>query len=185
MTEPASLFLQINSVLPVPVGTSGLIESNLALIAGASGPWHGFQLRKSPDCAAFIVRAIVIDKINYGPDCGEWRALVKPAGASSHVEITVANNGREPMKFSGVLTFTAALHFGSVEHPAHYGGADNPYEVIKVLAAWGLEDRALLWNTVKYIARAGKKDPKKELEDLEKARFYLDREITNLKGKAP
>ncbi|HMA74924.1 MAG TPA: hypothetical protein VKP67_26040 [Xanthobacteraceae bacterium] len=26
----------------------------------------------------------------------------------------------------------------AVNHPAHYGGADNPYEAIKVIEAWGL-----------------------------------------------
>jgi hypothetical protein len=62
-----------------------------------------------------------------------------------------------------------------VNHPAHYGGADNPYEVIKVLRAWGLDKFAYLWNTVKYIARADLKG--KALEDLKKARFYLDEEI--------
>jgi hypothetical protein len=71
----------------------------------------------------------------------------------------------------------------AVNHPDHYGGPDNPYEVIKVLKAWGLEADALLWNTVKYIARAGKKDPAKHVEDLEKARFYLDRRIDALRGK--
>mgnify|MGYP003559216984 FL=1 len=71
----------------------------------------------------------------------------------------------------------------AVNHPDHYGGPDNPYEVIKVLRAWGLEADALLWNTVKYIARAGKKDPAKHVEDLEKARFYLDRRIEALRGK--
>ena len=35
-------------------------------------------------------------------------------------------------------------------------------------------------NAVKYIARAGRKDPAKEVEDLRKARFYLDREIERL-----
>jgi len=64
--------------------------------------------------------------------------------------------------------------------PAHYGGADNPYEVIKVCEAWGLDYDAYLFNVVKYIARAGKKDPKKELEDLKKAAFYLNRKIKNL-----
>ena len=39
-------------------------------------------------------------------------------------------------------------------------------------------------NAVKYITRAGKKDQSKELEDLEKARFYLDWEINRLKGKS-
>jgi hypothetical protein len=37
-----------------------------------------------------------------------------------------------------------------------------------------------LFNVVKYVARAGKKDPAKELEDLKKAAFYLDRKIKKL-----
>ena len=67
-----------------------------------------------------------------------------------------------------------------VNGPAHYGGKDNPYEVIKVCEAWGLDKDAYLFNVAKYIARAGKKDPQKELEDLKKALFYLDRKIKNL-----
>lgn len=35
-------------------------------------------------------------------------------------------------------------------------------------------------NAVKYIARAGAKDPDKELEDLKKAAWYIDREIARL-----
>jgi hypothetical protein len=64
-----------------------------------------------------------------------------------------------------------------VNHPAHYGG-DVPHEVYKCLAAWGLVANAYLWNTVKYIARAGKKGGM--IEDLKKARWYLDREIERL-----
>lgn len=63
-----------------------------------------------------------------------------------------------------------------VNHPAHYGGADNPYEAIKVIEAWNLGFN--LGNTVKYIARSGKKDV--ALQDLKKARWYLDREILNM-----
>jgi hypothetical protein len=65
-----------------------------------------------------------------------------------------------------------------VNGPIHYGGADNPYEVIKVCEAWGLDKDAYLFNVVKYIARAGIKDPSKELEDLKKAQFYLDNRST-------
>jgi len=61
----------------------------------------------------------------------------------------------------------------AVDHPQHYGGADNPYEAIKVIEAWELG--FCLGNTVKYIARAGKKDD--VLQDLKKARWYLNREI--------
>lgn len=64
-----------------------------------------------------------------------------------------------------------------VNGPAHYGGVDNPYEVIKVCEAWELDKDAYLFNVVKYVARAGKKDPQKELEDLKKAKFYLERKI--------
>lgn len=67
-----------------------------------------------------------------------------------------------------------------VNGPSHYGGVDNPYEVIKVCEAWGLDKDAYLFNVAKYIARAGKKDPAKELEDLNKAKFYLERKIKNL-----
>jgi len=67
-----------------------------------------------------------------------------------------------------------------VKNPSYYGGVDNPYEVIKVCEAWGLDKDAYLFNVAKYIARAGKKDPQKELEDLKKAVFYLNRKIENL-----
>lgn len=67
----------------------------------------------------------------------------------------------------------------SVEHPEHYGGKENLYEAIKVIEAWGLGFN--LGNTIKYISRAGRKLPEKELEDLEKARWYLDREIEKLR----
>ena len=66
-----------------------------------------------------------------------------------------------------------------VNHPSHY--TDGKIEVIDFI-----EDKKLgfhLGNTVKYICRAGKKDPSKEVEDLEKARWYLDRKIQTLKNK--
>lgn len=65
-----------------------------------------------------------------------------------------------------------------VDHPFHYGG-DKPFEVIKVLEAWNLDFH--LGNVVKYIYRAGIKDVKTEIEDLEKAKWYLQRKIDLLK----
>lgn len=66
-----------------------------------------------------------------------------------------------------------------VNHPGHYQFGDgNQYEAIKVIDAWGLGFS--LGNTVKYISRAGKKDPKKELEDLKKAEWYLRHHIEEL-----
>lgn len=68
----------------------------------------------------------------------------------------------------------------AVNHPQHYGG-DTTYEVIKVITAWNLGFD--LGNVTKYVARAGKKDPAKELEDLRKASFYLNHRITQLEQR--
>lgn len=65
----------------------------------------------------------------------------------------------------------------NVNHPSHY--TDGKIEVIDFL-----EDKGLNFhrgNAVKYISRAGKKDPTKEIEDLEKADWYLRREIERLR----
>lgn len=67
----------------------------------------------------------------------------------------------------------------SVDHPAYYGGEGNPYECVKVIEAWGLGFR--LGNAVKYIGRPGKGN---YLQDLKKARWYLDREIAALEKEA-
>lgn len=62
-----------------------------------------------------------------------------------------------------------------VDHPAHYGGKDSPYEAIKVIEAWDLD--FCLGNVVKYISRAGKKNGESTMQDLQKAAWYLDRAI--------
>lgn len=67
-----------------------------------------------------------------------------------------------------------------IKHPEHYGGKNNPYEAIKVIEAWELGFN--LGNTVKYISRAGKKDD--TLQELEKAVWYLKREIKKYKKNA-
>jgi hypothetical protein len=69
----------------------------------------------------------------------------------------------------------------AVNHPSHYN--TGKIEVIEFL-----EDQQLgfhLGNAVKYISRAGKKNPEKTIEDLEKAIWYLRRKIATLKGDAP
>ena len=64
----------------------------------------------------------------------------------------------------------------NVNHPAHYGGRDNPYEAIKVIEAWQLG--FCLGNVVKYISRAEHKG--NAVEDLKKAAWYLNRRIEQL-----
>jgi hypothetical protein len=65
-----------------------------------------------------------------------------------------------------------------IDHPSHYR-KDTGFEAIDVIEAWGLNFN--LGNTVKYISRNGKKDPDEYILDLEKARWYIDREIKTRK----
>lgn len=67
-----------------------------------------------------------------------------------------------------------------IKHQEYYGG-DSPYEVIKII--WFFKLGFCLGNVLKYVVRAGFKDEDKEIEDLEKARVYLDRHIAHLKGE--
>ena len=65
----------------------------------------------------------------------------------------------------------------AVSHPSYY--CDGGIETLDLILAKKLD--FLLGQVCKYIVRAGKKDPSKEVEDLEKARFYLNRKIRQLK----
>lgn len=58
-------------------------------------------------------------------------------------------------------------------NPKHYGDVNDPYRVINVIEAWGLNFH--LGNVIKYIVRAGKKNPDELLTDLDKAIWYLKR----------
>lgn len=66
-----------------------------------------------------------------------------------------------------------------VNQPAHY--TRSTIEPIAVIEAWGLGFH--LGNAVKYIARAGHKGD--TLEDLEKARWYLNRAIDGVRSGQP
>tara|TARA_R100001510_G_C7606840_1_gene171658 strand:- start:30 stop:320 length:291 start_codon:yes stop_codon:yes gene_type:complete len=71
-------------------------------------------------------------------------------------------------------------HHNSVDHPDHYGGKDNTYEAIKIIEAYDLNFS--LGNAIKYIIRAGKKNSN-TIEDLEKAKWYVQRQIEFLEAK--
>jgi hypothetical protein len=64
-----------------------------------------------------------------------------------------------------------------VNHPSHYR-KDTGFEVIDVIEAWDLGFH--LGNSVKYIARCGRKNPENHVEDLKKAMWYINREIERL-----
>jgi len=67
-----------------------------------------------------------------------------------------------------------------VSHPSHYNS--GKIEVIKAIEDWKLGFH--LGNSVKYVARAGKKDPNKTVQDLKKAIWYINRKIELLEAEA-
>ena len=88
-----------------------------------------------------------------------------------------SNKNNPPSNFKLKTDTKEEYTYEYVEHPSHYGGADNPYECID---AWGLDKNFDLGTAIRYICRAGEKPDNPVLQDLKKARWYLDREIKKL-----
>ena len=63
----------------------------------------------------------------------------------------------------------------SVNHPEHYN--KHKIECLQVVELFNFNRGSAM----KYIWRSGEKDKKREIEDLEKAMFYIDREIERIK----
>jgi len=61
----------------------------------------------------------------------------------------------------------------AVNHPKHYGGKDNPLEVINIINHYKLNFE--LGNLIKYVLRADNKGNRKQ--DLQKALWYLQYEL--------
>lgn len=78
------------------------------------------------------------------------------------------NNAAEPML---MFDRTIGHQNDPVNHPAHY--TDGKYETIEFIERHGFSFHE--GNAIKYISRAGKKDPGKTIEDLEKALWYIKR----------
>lgn len=68
---------------------------------------------------------------------------------------------------------------GVIYHPSHY--CFGKYEPVKVIQDWGLS--FCLGNVIKYLARAGRKDGNSKLQDLLKAKQYIEFEIEGLENE--
>ena len=68
------------------------------------------------------------------------------------------------------------VKYDSVNHPSYY--CDGGIETIDFIEAKNLCYH--LASAVKYISRAGKKNPDTEIEDLRKAAWYINRRIQQL-----
>jgi hypothetical protein len=72
-------------------------------------------------------------------------------------------------------------NYDTVDHPQYYNQGN--IEVIDYIEDQGMMSGFCLGNAIKYISRAGKKNPETEIEDLSKARWYLDKYIKYLQDK--
>lgn len=72
------------------------------------------------------------------------------------------------------------LTSSAVDHPHHYGGADDPFEHVKVARAKGWTSDAFLYNATKYLWRLGKKD--EAIQEIKKAIWYLTEKVKDLEA---
>ena len=125
-------------------------------------PLHDLTKHES-SCSGSELPDIIIER-NY--------AILFPDNAKSSNE-SLEKAGEKILKMFGYETNPKN---DPVNRPSHY--TDGKIEVIEFI-----EDKNLgfcLGNAVKYIARAGKKDPTKEIEDLRKSIWYLERRIKEI-----
>ena len=116
-----------------------------------------------------------------GGDCGTCKIYdlcgevsgdfeTNPAHCKEACEVIVSLHKPNP---------NANLADDPVNHPSHY--TKGKIEVADFIVDQKLNfDRG---NAVKYVCRAGSKDPSKEIQDLEKAIWYINHEIKTLKGE--
>ena len=95
--------------------------------------------------------------------------------ADEIIEFVVESNIKPmaPCSHKGMTTLEMPNE-SKVNHPSHY---NKGIETIDYIESWNMDFN--IGNVIKYVTRAGYKDNK--LEDLEKAKWYLEREINKAK----
>jgi predicted ArsR family transcriptional regulator len=134
-------------------------------------------IRKNPKAKASEVAKAVGVSINSVYQCtynAKKKAKSLPMTALAPVNRVPPKRGRPSKVKTFFATSNKSIKADNVNHPPHYkaGGI----ETIDFIEAKSLNYN--LGNVVKYITRADHKGNK--LEDLQKAQWYLNREIKNL-----
>jgi hypothetical protein len=109
----------------------------------------------------------------------QW-AWMRGARATSEYKIKKINDSTFLDFIDTLIADNKLTKQDAINHPAYY--TDGKIEVSDFIADKNLN--FFRGNVVKYVARAGKKDPAREVEDLKKAQWYINREIERLEGKA-
>lgn len=153
---------------------------------------------RNDDVAKRLTPSILIPRTGTGTD--EWiargylfrinRDLEVVAATQEAAVETWTNRARQLLDGVGVadpVFFQQGTpRHEAINHPSHYGGADNPYEVIKVMEVWLSYEEfvgAMKFNIHKYLARASKKG--RAEEDAGKAAWYAEYLADYQKRKKP
>ena len=130
---------------------------------------HTAKKKKKQTVKAVTEVKQALDKIESKPT----KLIVQPQYKDAAMRLLAAPN---PIKKHRLQ----ATEIDLVNRPPHYtkGGID----FLDYAEAKGLTENAYLFNVVKYISRAGKKVGVDPVQDLEKAEFYLKREIARRKS---
>ena len=102
--------------------------------------------------------------------------IAKRLGVNPQYVYTVRSNKKKSRITQAVQETKLNLNIVNnnvVDRPAHY--TEGGIEVIDYIEAKDFNYR--LGNVIKYVSRAGRKIDSDPIEDLKKARWYLDREI--------
>lgn len=86
--------------------------------------------------------------------------------------VTQIKNGEE------IIYQSKSILNDSINHPKHYTSHPSGIETIQITRHMNFNRG----NAVKYLMRAGLKEPDKEVEDLQKAVWYIQDEIKRIKG---
>ena len=111
--------------------------------------------------------------------CDAFMTVENSFSEAFREEIEAAYASAAPVDTKTLSSSTAIpVEHDPVNHPSYY--CDGGIETLDFILAKGLN--FLLGQVVKYVSRAGKKNPSTLLEDLRKAQFYLNREIRRLEA---
>ena len=105
----------------------------------------------------------------------ETEKLRKAVGSAWNEPVTPKIQASSTYGIVSKPSWTTVNHTDSVNHPSHYTTHPSGVECIDIVEHMSFN----LGNAIKYVWRAGLKHPNR-LEDLKKARWYLDREIVKL-----
>ncbi len=173
----------MNSIKVLGITTSLQYKNNNIK---TDGKWvdYGMGLSLSDLYKKKIKNLIFVFSINFIPNLYHYEIHVMlsyPEIEDGSIILNFVYNSEEVMTINRDEYETSSIQESPKKYTGYYACDDGSMDAEVVINKFNLSwNRA---NVLKYIIRAGKKDPNKEIEDLEKARNYINYEIERLKER--